>query len=84
MIACYTTHYSFSSVMNQEAMEKKDGGLFHDLGVDGKAPDDDPSRAGFLTGLSLMMPVKPMLALYSLYPPFPPLLTLQQGMSQHE
>jgi hypothetical protein len=58
--------------MNQEAMEKKDGGLFADLGVDGKSDaksgddggDDGGFGGGFLTGLSLMTPVKPMLAKY--------------------
>eukprot|EP00026_Physarum_polycephalum_P000759 Phypoly_transcript_00760.p1 GENE.Phypoly_transcript_00760~~Phypoly_transcript_00760.p1 ORF type:complete len:1368 (+),score=261.80 Phypoly_transcript_00760:145-4104(+) len=57
-------------VMNQEAMEKKDGasggGLFSDLGVDGKptsSSNGGGGGGGFLTGLSLMIPVKPMLAL---------------------
>lgn len=69
---------AFSSVMNQEAMEKKDGagGLFSDLGVDGSSSKDKDSGGSgkggsggaFLTGLSLMMPVKPMLALYVINP----------------
>lgn len=56
--------------MNQEAMEKKEGaGLFSDLGVEGKSNNNgnnkkDDGGAGFLTGLTLMIPVKPMLALY--------------------
>ncbi len=52
--------------MNQEAMEKKEGGLFSDLGVTGKDDTGDVDKGNFLTGLTLMIPVKPMLAKYAI------------------
>lgn len=50
--------------MNQEAQEQNGNNLFFDMGVLGehKKDDDNENYNCFLTGLSLLIPVKPMLA----------------------
>lgn len=60
--------------MNQEAQEREGKNIFSDMGVTGGekkkkdgddgSGDDEDGGGDFLTGLSLMIPVKPMLAKY--------------------